>query len=88
MDLGWNFLRKTDTYQSAGRYGNTVGFAKLVLYPQYQVHDLLPRDLVTATMDSPVRFEVRFLNPDNTPYHFNGREFSFSLQYTSPLGTQ
>ena len=88
MDLGWNFLRKTDTYQSAGRYGNTVGFAKLVLYPQYQVHGLLPRDLVTATMDSPVRFEVRFLNPDNTPYHFNGREFSFSLQYTSPLGTQ
>lgn len=87
MDLGWDFLRKTDTFQLAGRNGNTISFAKLVLYPQYQVHGLLPRDLVTTSMDSPVRFQVRFLNPDQTPYRMNGRTFSFSLQLTVPNGS-
>jgi hypothetical protein len=87
MDLGWDFLRKTDTFQLAGRDGNTVGFAKLVLYPQYQVHGLLPRDLVTTSMDSPVRFQVKFTNPDLSPYRLNGRTFSFSLQFTCPQGS-
>ena len=87
MDLGWDFMRKTDTFQLAGRHNNSVGFAKLVLYPQYQVHGLLPRDLVTTSMDSPVRFQVRFQNPDLTPYRLNGRQFSFSLQLVSPQGT-
>lgn len=86
MDLGWDFLRKTDTFQLAGRKGNTTSFAKLVLYPQYQVHGLLPRDLLTTSMDSPVRFNVRFQNPDGTPYRLNGRSFSFSLQFVCPAG--
>jgi len=87
MRLGTTFLRKTDTFQIAGRGGNSVAFAKLVIYPQYQIHGLLPRDLVSANMDSPERFDVSFVNPDGTRYFTNGRGFSFTLAYTSPLGT-
>jgi hypothetical protein len=87
MDLGWDCLRKQDTFQvSRGQRGNSVGFAKLVLYPSYQVHGLLPRDLITTSMDSPVRFQVRFQNPDLSNYELNGRTFSFSLQFICPSG--
>jgi hypothetical protein len=88
MDLGWNYLRKTDTFQVQGQSegGNVPVFSKLVLYPQYQLPGLLPRDIITANMDSPEKFSVRFLNPDLSPYRLNGRNFSFTLQYTSPLG--
>lgn len=91
--LGADNLRKTDTFQVVGTdpYGkaqNTVAFAKLVLYPQYQIHGMLPRDLVTANMDSMEKFTVQFQNPNLSRYFLNGQHFSFTLQLTSPLGTQ
>jgi hypothetical protein len=87
MEMGFDNLRKTDTFQVAGKKGNTVAFAKLVMYPQYQIHGMLPRDLITANMDSMERFQVRFVNPDLSRYFVNGRGFSFTLALTSPLGT-
>ncbi len=87
MDLGFDFVRKQDTFQVASAAGNTVAFAKLILYPQYQVQGLLPREIISANMDSPIRFGVRFQNPDLSHYHLNGRSFSFTLTFTNPLGT-
>lgn len=86
MDLGFDYLRKTDSFQIAGAGGNTVAFAKLVVYPNYQVQGLLPRELISANMDSPVQFNVKFANPDGDRYFLNGRGFSFTLSYTSPVG--
>ena len=55
-------------------------FCKLSLYPLFREERMLPRD--SALMHARVgRFTLRFWNPDGTPYHFHGAEFSFSLNF-------
>jgi hypothetical protein len=85
MDLGADTMRTSDAFQVAQKSGsNSVAFAKLVVYPQYQLHGNLPRDLVCPSIESVVTFSVQFRNPDGSLYQLNGRQFSFSLQYQSP----
>lgn len=59
-------------------------FCKLSLYPLFREERMLPRDtdLMRGNMS---RFTVAFWNPDWTPYRFHGAEFSFSLNFFSPV---
>jgi hypothetical protein len=76
-----------DTFITRGKSCANLFFAKLTMYPAFQVHSMCPKELVSSSMHSPVAFRVRFLNPDGSAYCLNGREFSFSMQYISPVGT-
>ena len=58
-------------------------FCKLSLYPLFREERALPRDtsLLHSNLGS---FTIAFWNPDmETPYHFNGADFSFSLAFIS-----
>lgn len=65
------------------QYGahTTSPFCKLVLYPMFREERMLPRDTTLLSGESWSRFTIRFSNPDGTPYHFHGAEFSFSLNF-------
>lgn len=59
----------------------TTPFCKLVLYPMFREERMLPRDTTLLSGESFAKFTIRFSNPDGTPYHFHGAEFSFSLNF-------
>lgn len=65
------------------RYGRntTTPFAKLVLYPMFREERMLPRDSTLLSGESLSTFTLRFTNPDGSPYHFHGAQFSFSLNF-------
>ena len=75
--------KKATTLQHA--YGNTVTvpFAKLVLYPLFREERMLPRDTTLLSGEAMNKFTLKFKNPDGTPYHFHGAQFSFSLNFVS-----
>lgn len=60
---------------------NTTPFAKLVLYPMVREERMLPRDTTLLSGEGQSVFTIRFTNPDGTPYHFHGANFSFSLHF-------
>ena len=64
-------------------YGSksTSPFAKLVLYPMFREERMLPRETTLLSGESLSTFTIRFTNPDGTPYHFHGANFSFSLNF-------
>lgn len=64
----------------------TQPFAKLVLYPLFREERMLPRDTTLLSGESLSRFTLKFTNPDGTPYHFHGAEFSFSLNFFNVQG--
>ena len=60
-------------------------FCKLSLYPLFREERMLPRD-TTLLQSNLTRFTLSFWNPDlRTPYKFHGAQFSFSLNFVSPL---
>lgn len=65
------------------QFGNntTTPFCKLVLYPMFREERMLPRDTTLLSGELFTKFTIRFSNPDGTPYHFHGAEFSFSLNF-------
>lgn len=58
----------------------TTPFAKIVLYPMMREERMLPRDTMMNSQ-AMTQFTMRFENPDGTPYHFHGAQFSFSLNF-------
>ena len=65
------------------QYGNntTSPFAKLVLYPMVREERMLPRDTTLLSGEALSTFTMRITNPDGSPYHFHGVNFSFSLNF-------
>lgn len=58
---------------------STTPFAKIVLFPMVREERMLPRDADVGSGESLKRLTVRFKNPNGTPYHFHGVDFSLSL---------
>lgn len=52
---------------------------KLCLYPLMREERSIPRETTTISGENMSHFTVRFANPNGTPYHFHGAEFSFTL---------
>ena len=75
-----NGSKHSRTLQHANGNNVTTPFAKLVLYPMMREERMLPRD-VTVNSQGTTQFTLRFANPDGTPYHFHGAEFSFSFNF-------
>lgn len=75
--------KKTSTLQHTSALQNTTPFAKLVLYPLFREERMLPRDTTLMSGESFTTFTIKFTNPDGTPYHFHGAQFSFSLNFVS-----
>ena len=61
-------------------------FAKIVLYPLAREVGMMPKEASLAGGSNLTKFTVRFLNPDYTPYHFHGAEFSFGLTLIDVIG--
>ena len=61
----------------------TSPFAKIVLYPMFREERMLPRDTTLLSGSSLNRFTLQFRNPDGTPYHFHGAQFSISLNFVA-----
>ena len=78
--------KKSTTLQHTYGQNNSVCFAKLVLYPMFREERMLPRDTSIMGGESLSRFTVRFTNPNGTPYHFHGVNFSFSLNLIQSQG--
>jgi hypothetical protein len=65
-----------------GSSANTTSpFCKLVLFPTVREERMLPRDSTLLSGTLFTQFDIRFTNPDGTPYHFHGANFSFSLNF-------
>jgi hypothetical protein len=75
--------KKGSLLQHTSQLNNTSPFAKLVLYPLFREERMLPRDTTLLSGESLSNFTIRFTNPDGTPYHFHGAQFSFSLNFVS-----
>lgn len=73
----------TTALQHRARGGVTSPFAKLVLYPLFREERMIPRETQLGSGESLSRFTLRFENPDGTPYHFHGAQFSFTLNLIS-----
>lgn len=73
--------KKGTALQHADGSNTTTPFAKLVLYPLFREERMLPRDTTLLSGESMSQFTLRFANPDGSPYHFHGAEFSFSLNF-------
>ena len=69
---GLQHQRGTDT---------TSPFAKIVLYPMFREERMLPRESTLLSGESLTVFNIRFENPDGSPYHFHGAHFSFSFNF-------
>lgn len=65
------------------RCGNnvTMPFAKIVLYPLFREERMIPKETTLTSGESLTTFTVYFRNPDDTPYHFHGAEFSFTMNF-------
>lgn len=73
------------TLQHRSGGATTMPFAKIVLYPLFREERMLPRDTTLLSGESLAQFTVRFTNPDGSPYHFHGVDFSFSLNFVRNL---
>ena len=67
--------------QHSFKSDNRSPFAKLVLYPMFREERMLPRDTTLLGSESLSTFTIKFTNPDGSPYHFHGANFSFSLNF-------
>ena len=78
-----DFSESSGTHLSHSYGSNTSAiFCKLSLYPQFREERMLPRD--TTLMRSHLnKFTLSFRNPNGTPYHFHGTQFSFSLNFVT-----
>jgi len=65
---------------------NVNAFAKVVLYPLAREVGMMPKDASLVGSTNLSKFTVRFLNPDMTPYHFHGVDFSLSLTLIDVIG--
>ena len=78
-----HFSERSGTSLMHTRDGETTDiFCKMTLYPTFREARMLPRDTMLAR-DNFVRFTLSFTNPNGAPYHFNGAEFSFALNFVS-----
>ena len=75
------------TLQHRSGGATTMPFAKIVLYPLFREERMLPRDTTLLSGESLAQFTIRFTNPDGTPYHFHGVDFSFSLNFVRNLSS-
>lgn len=75
------------TLQHRSGGATTMPFAKIVLYPLFREERMLPRDTTLLSGESLAQFTLRFTNPDGTPYHFHGVDFSFSLNFVRNVST-
>lgn len=57
----------------------TAPFAKIVLYPMFREERMLPKEATCFGSEKMNLITVYFANPDGSPYHFHGVDFSFSL---------
>ena len=74
-------LKKNVGLQHGYGRNNTTPFAKIVLFPMVREERMLPRDTSLLSGENLATFTLRFCNPDGTPYHFHGANFSFSLNF-------
>lgn len=72
--------KQSTTLQHGSGSNATAPFAKIVLYPLLREERMLPRD-TSLLCESLNQFTLSVRNPDGTPYHFHGAEFSFSLNF-------
>lgn len=65
------------------RSGNnvTMPFAKIVLYPLFREERMIPKETTLTSGESLTTLTIYFRNPDDSPYHFHGAEFSFTLNF-------
>lgn len=74
-------IKKNVGLQHGYGRNNTTPFAKIVLFPMVREERMLPRDTSLLSGENLATFTLRFCNPDGTPYHFHGANFSFSLNF-------
>lgn len=72
--------KQSTTLQHGSGPNATAPFAKIVLYPLLREERMLPRD-TSLLCESLNQFTLSVRNPDGSPYHFHGAEFSFSLNF-------
>ena len=56
------------------------------MYPLAREAGMMPKDASLTGGANLTKFTLRFLNPDFTPYHFHGAEFSFSMTLIDVIG--
>jgi hypothetical protein len=76
---------KSNSLQHTSGDQNKSLFAKIVLYPLAREMGMLPRDVSLVGGSNLNRMRFRFFNPDGSPYHFHGSDFSFSLNLVKLL---
>ncbi len=77
--------KSTNLQHTSGEINKNI-FAKIVLYPLAREVGMMPKDASLVGSSNLTNFTIRFLNPDFTPYHFHGAEFSFSLTLIDVIG--
>ncbi len=77
--------KSTNLQHTSGETNKNI-FAKIVLYPLAREVGMMPKDASLVGSSNITNFTIRFLNPDFTPYHFHGAEFSLSLTLLDVIG--
>lgn len=77
--------QNTTLQHTSGETNKSI-FAKVVLYPLAREVGMMPKDASLVGTSNLSNYTLRFLNPDFTPYHFHGAEFSFSLTLIDVIG--
>ena len=77
--------KSTALQHTSGEVNKNI-FAKIVLYPLAREVGMMPKDASLVGSSNMTNFTIRFLNPDFTPYHFHGADFSFSLTLLDVIG--
>lgn len=72
-------LKKGTLLQHGNGISTSFPLFKLCLYPLMREERSIPRETTTISGENLSHFTVRFANPDGTPYHFHGAQFSFTL---------
>ena len=72
-------VKKGTLLQHGNGISTSFPLFKLCLYPLMREERSIPRETTTISGENLSTFTVRFANPDGTPYHFHGAQFSFTL---------
>ena len=73
--------KRGTTLQHGSNSGISIPFAKIILYPLFREERMVPKETTMISGESLSTFSISFRNPDNSPYHFHGAEFSFTLNF-------
>lgn len=77
--------KSTSLQHTHGEINKNI-FAKIVLYPLAREGGMMPKDASLVGGSNLSNYTLRFFNPDFTPYHFHGAEFSFSMTLIDVIG--